>query len=117
MRKRNRYSDFCQMLSRDDGGRFTLVVGYNDFEIWMDDRTGRMYYLEVSDNDASDFFEVRQIAELKYNAVKTELKADGPQLGAMFDCCCCGEAFAGETYLWFEKAGRTIMPKEDVRDD
>lgn len=114
MRNKNRYSEFCLLLSMDDGDRFQLVLAYDDFEVWKDNRTGRMYYLEVGENDAGEFFEVRQIAELHYNAAKTALKVDVPKLYAMFDCICCGEDFHSETYLWFKKAGRTIMPKEDA---
>ena len=96
------------MLSEDVVDRFTLILEYDDFQVWLDTETKKFYYLEGGINDASECYEVKIIAQLKYD-VKHDLQIDhataGQLLHELFRCDCCGEHVHAEgiEYLWFER--------------
>ena len=98
----------CQLLSDDIENRFELILGYDDFQVWFDTQTKKYYYLEGGINDASDCYEVKIIARLKYD-VKHDLQivhiTAGQILHELFLCDCCGEHVhdGGIEYLWFKR--------------
>ena len=100
------YTKLCRLLDEDTDDRFSLILGYDDFQVWLDTKTKRYYYLEGGINDASDCFEVEIIARLKYD-VKHDLQIDhataGQILHELFLCDCCGEYVHDKSieYLWF----------------
>ena len=102
------YTELCNLLSEDVIDRFSLILGYDDFQVWLDNDTHKYYYLEGCINDASDCFEVEIIARLKYD-VKHDLQIDhmtaGQILHELFLCECCGEYVSDGKieYLWFAK--------------
>ena len=101
------YTELCRLLSDDIIDRFALILGYDDFQVWLDSETQKYYYLEGGTNDASDCYEVKIIAQLKYD-VKHDLQIEhntaGQILNELFLCDCCGEYVydGGIEYLWFE---------------
>ena len=106
------YSEFCQKLSEDVADRYLLVLDYDDFQVWQDTYTNKYFYLEVSENDASDFFEVKVIARLIYdvnNDIKIPADETGRVMSELFDCCCCGEFVADNCikYLWFDEVNKS----------
>ena len=100
------YTDLCRMLSEDIVDRFSIILGYDDFQVWLDNDTNKYYYLEGGINDASDCYEVEIIAQLKYG-VNHDLQIDhlnaGQILQELFLCDCCGEYVSNGKidYLWF----------------
>ena len=102
------YVQMCQLLSDDIENRFELILGYDDFQVWLDTETNKYYYLEGGFNDASDCYEVKIIARLKYD-VQHDLQIDhvtaGQILHELFMCDCCGEYVHddGIEYLWFDR--------------
>ena len=102
------YTELCRLLSEDVVDRFTLILEYDDFQVWLDTETKKFYYLEGGINDASECYEVKIIAQLKYD-VKHDLQIDhataGQLLHELFRCDCCGEHVHAEgiEYLWFER--------------
>ena len=108
MRNQMTYTDICRLLSEDIDDRFALILGYDDFQVWLDSKTNKYYYLEGGMNDASECYEVKIIAQLKYD-VKHDLQIDhmtaGQILHELFLCDCCGEYVSDGKieYLWFAK--------------
>ena len=102
------YQEMCRLLSEDIVDRFILILGYDDFQVWLDSKTEKYYYLEGGINDASVCHEVKIIAKLKYD-VRHDLQIDhitaGQILHELFLCDCCGEYVHDEgiEYLWFDK--------------
>ena len=102
------YTKLCRMLDEDVDDRFALILGYNDFQVWLDTKTNKYYYLEGGMNDASECYEVKIIAQLKYDVahdLKIEHMTAGQILHEFFACDCCGEHVADDAieYLWFER--------------
>lgn len=105
------YAEFCS--ATDDNDQLILVLDEfnNGFHVWYDIPTQSYWYLEVGENDASEFFEVEPIAELAYT-ITDDLKIDHKEAGALmsqlFDCICCGEYVTddGISYVWFKKVER-----------
>ena len=102
------YTEMCQRLSDDIDNRFEIILGYDDFQVWLDTATRKYYYLEGGINDASDCYEVKIIAQLKYDVkhdLQIEHDAAGQILHELFLCYCCGEYVHDEgiEYLWFER--------------
>lgn len=102
------YSDFCEYADGEGYDRLVCVIAYDDFCVYKDKHTGRHYYLESGENDASDFFELEIIAWLRYdesNDLNSEV--DGGCMSKLFpSCICCGEykyPDGGKQYLWFRK--------------
>ncbi len=101
------YSEFTLLLSEDIDDRFQLILDYDDFQIYGEISTGRYFYLECGDNDASDFFEVECVACLIYDVnhnLKISHDTAGIVLSELFDCDMCGEMVDGNNiqYLWFK---------------
>ena len=102
------YTELCRLLSEDIIDRFLLILGYDDFQVWFDKATNKYYYMEGGINDASECYEVKIIAQLKYD-VGHNLQIDhataGQILHELFLCDCCGEYVHdnGIEYLWFCK--------------
>lgn len=102
------YTDLCRLLSADIDDRFALILGYDDFQVWFDSKNNKYYYLEGGINDASECYEVKIVAQLKYD-VKHDLQIDhmtaGQILHELFLCDCCGEHVDDDAieYLWFER--------------
>ena len=102
------YTELCKLLSEDIVDRFLLILGYDDFQVWLDTETKKYYYLEGGINDASDCYEVKIIAQLKYDVkhdLQTEHDTAGQILHKLFLCDCCGEYVCddGIEYLWFDR--------------
>ena len=103
------YTEMCQLLSDDIENRFELILGYDDFQVWFDTQTKKYYYLEGGINDGSECYEVKIIAQLKYD-VKHDLQIDhntaGQILHELFLCDYCGECVRddGIEYLWFGRS-------------
>ena len=103
------YTEMCQRLSDDIDNRFEIILGYDGFQVWFDTQTKKYYYLEGGINDASECYEVKIIAQLKYD-VKHDLQIDhcaaGQILHELFLCDCCGEYVYDEgiEYLWFGRS-------------
>lgn len=99
------YSEFTQLLADDAEDRFKIILDYEDFDVYLDKVTLRYFYLEKSENDASDFFELELIATLNYSVVNDLKIKDGAVLSTFFDCDVCGENVEdkGITYLWFKR--------------
>lgn len=102
------YSEFTLLLSEDVNDRFQLILDYDEFNIYMDTATGRYFYLESGENDASDFFEVERIACLTYDIMHDlQIPPDeaGIRMSELFECDMCGEMINDNNiqYLWFKK--------------
>lgn len=102
------YSEFVSALNNDTEDRFQVIIDYDDFQIIGEAGTGRYFYIECGENDASDFFEVKCIASLYYD-INHDLKIDhadaGMYLSELFDCDMCGESVFDDhiEYLWFKR--------------
>lgn len=102
------YSEFTLLLSEDVDDRFELILDYDEFQIFEDKQTGRYFYLECGENDASEFLEVECIARLIYNINHDLIIPDGEEAGFfmadLFDCDMCGEWVNDNNiqYLWFK---------------
>lgn len=106
------YSEFTLLLDEDLSDRFHVIIGYDDFEIYIDTSTGRYFYLECGENDAGGFFEVECIAQLIYNTdhdLRIPHEDAGCRLSELFDCDMCGEHVDEDriVYMWFAKKGAT----------
>ena len=100
------YSEFSEFVEGQGFDRFEQVLAYEDFSVYKDKESGKYYYLEESENDASDFFQVELIARLEYSIVHDiNENADTEHLIHLFDCCCCGEYVSDNAieYLWFDR--------------
>lgn len=102
------YSEFCEFLSGDTDDRFVITLDYEDFAVYEDAETGKFYYLELGENDASDFFEAEIIAKLVYSCkhdLKVPFEKAGEIMSRLFDADCCGERVMDDRieYLWFSK--------------
>ena len=64
------YTEFCQLLSEDIIDRFALILGYDNFQVWLDQSTNKYYYLEGGINDASECYEVKIIAQLNLGMLR-----------------------------------------------
>ena len=76
------YTELCRMISEDIVDRFLLILGYDDFQVWFDNVTNKYYYLEGGINDASECYEAKIIAQLKYD-VKHDLQIDHVTAGQL----------------------------------
>ena len=107
------YTQMCKLLSDDIDNRFELILGYDDFQVWLDTVTKKYYYLEGGINDASECYEVKIIAQLQYD-IKHDLQIDhitaGQILHELFLCDCCGEYVHDEglEYLWFDRCDTNL---------
>lgn len=115
MREYANYSDLLLAVENTDD--FTYELYYeNAFSVVREKGSGRWFYFEEGENDASDFFEVTPIAEL---IMPHDIDIDTVKLYGMFDCICCGENVDSDGkihFLWFEKPKVKIGVYEDVRD-
>ena len=100
------YSEFCEAVNLMDN--LVPVLIYSDFIVYTDTITGRYFYLECGENDASDFFELELVARLVYD-INHDLSINhneaGSTLSALFECDCCGEVVCDQAiyYLWFKR--------------
>lgn len=100
------FSEFCEYIDGEGCDTVEQVLYYeNMFEIYREKETGRYFYLESAEDDASDFFEVSLAAQLLYDDDHDLLVKDGAELSKMFDCVVCGERACDNhiEYLWFAK--------------
>lgn len=101
------YSEFTQLVDEDTEGRFQLILNYNDFQVYKETSTGRYFYIECGENDASDFEEVKLVACLTYD-INNDLAFTHENaefmLHTLFDCNICGETINDDAikYLWFK---------------
>lgn len=100
------YAEFCNAIDEDDS--LELILNYEDFCIWRDKLTGRYFYIETGENDASEFCELRLVAKLTYDANNDLLVKPskcGEIMSNLFDCDCCGEYVADDhvEYVWFKE--------------
>lgn len=117
------YSEFTLLLSADVDDRFELILDYDDFQIFEDKQTGRYFYLECGENDASEFFEVECVARLIYSTIHDidipNGKSTGFYMRDLFDCDVCGEWVNDDNiqYLWFKRIisrTRIMVPIQNV---
>lgn len=107
------YTQMCKLLSDDIDNRFELILGYDDFQVWLYTVTKKYYYLECGINNASECYEVKIIAPLQYD-IKHDLQIDhitsGQILHELFLCDCCGEYVHDEgiEYLWFDRCDTNL---------
>lgn len=100
------YCEFMDALNEDADDRFETILDYEDFEIYRDKKTNRFYYVECSENDADEFYEVEPIATLIYSVTHDISIKSGDVLHSLFDdACCCGERVIddGIEYMWFSE--------------
>ena len=101
------YAEFCNAIDEDEN--LDLILDYEDFCVWRDTLTGRYFYIETGENDASEFCELKLIAKLTYdvnNDLIIEHSECGEVMSKLFKCDCCGEHVADDfiEYLWFKCA-------------
>lgn len=103
MRKYESYSDLLFDIDNED--YFSYLLSYeNSFSVVRDKRDGSCIYFEEAENDASEFFEVRLMAEL---VLAPDVDVDEATLYGLFDCICCGEQVDADGnchFLWFKRA-------------
>ena len=99
------YSEFCEYLNGEGYDRFDEILTYDDFSVYRETSTGRYFYLEGGENDASDFFELELAAALRYDGLHDLQVKDGTILSTLFSCDVCGERVLEDRieYLWFAK--------------
>ncbi len=99
------YSEFCEYLDGEGYDRFEVILTYDDFTVYRETSTGRYFYLEGGENDASDFFELELSATLRYDELHDLQVKDGTILSTLFSCDVCGERVLDDRieYLWFAK--------------
>lgn len=104
------YSEFSKYLY-NKSDRFQLILDYEyNFFVYLDKKTGKYYYLESSENDASDFFEVYPVAVLNYTIIHDIKVKDGKELSRLFDNFVCGEEVTDDKirYWWFERKENNV---------
>lgn len=100
------YSEFCEAASSIE--TLVALLIYEDFCVYTDTISGRTFYLEQGENDASDFFELELVAKLTYD-INHDLIINhdnaGDVLCQLFDCDCCGEVVVDKAihYMWFKR--------------
>lgn len=99
------YAEFCNAIDEDDN--LELILDYEDFCVWRDTLTGRYFYIETGENDASEFCELRLVAKLTYdvnNDLLVEPSKGGETMSKLFNCDCCGEHITDDfiEYMWFK---------------
>lgn len=100
------FSEFCEYVDGDGCDEVELILYYDYlFEIYREIKTGRYFYLEASENDASEFFEVELAASLCYDVNHDLQIKDCEELSRLFDCVACGERVCDDRieYLWFAR--------------
>lgn len=99
------YSEFCEYLDGEGYDHFEVILAYDDFSVYRETSTGRYFYLEGGENDASDFFELELVATLRYDELHDLRIKDDTILSALFSCDVCGERALDDhiEYLWFAK--------------
>ena len=101
------YTEFMEAFNNDVDNSFEIVVDCDDFQVILDKKSKRFYYVECGENDADTFCEVVVVARLIYD-VNHDLKIDHNEAGIalckLFDCDICGEAIYDDhiKYLWFK---------------
>lgn len=101
---KNIYYEVLELIDQD---KVDLLVDYDEWQIWIDFKNGKYYYVETGENDADTAYEVQEIARLSYS-VEHDLKIPHDKAGIimseLFDCCCCGECVTDDEilYLWFD---------------
>lgn len=106
-----KYLDLCNWI--DDSPNAKIILDYSEWQVWQDTSDNKYYYIERSENDASDFCEVKLIGRLSFD-FKMDTDADAlVQSHAIFPSCfVCGEKFLFSEdemdnytaeYLYFEK--------------
>ena len=101
------YTDFCLYYNTHEE-EFEIVLDYDDFQVFLHHESGCYFYLEKSDGDADEFYELELCATLQHD-VCHELLIDpaetGEVMSALFDCDCCGEYVTDDyiEYLWFKR--------------
>lgn len=102
------YADFINWS--DNSENSVLILSYDAFQVLMDHSDGKYYYVECSENDASEFYEVELIGKLVYPfGVETNNDALIESHYIFPDCVVCGEIYIfpdNDTieYLYFRKA-------------
>lgn len=108
------YSEFCEYLDGDGYDKFETILEYDEFCVYREIATGKYFYLEGGENDASDFFEVEPIATLIYD-VNHDINEEDVQehLIGLFECSCCGEYVKDDCieYIWFQQVEDTHLTK------
>ena len=101
------YTEFCSSIDEDEN--LILVIGFNEtdeWQIWYDENEKRYFYIEIGINDASDFYEVKLIATLDYDA-NSNTDPDRDKLINLFDCDFCGAQIHEDEgkliVYWFKK--------------
>ena len=100
------YAEFCNAIDEDDN--LELILDYEDFCVWRDTLTGRYFYIETGENDASEFCELRLVAKLTYNVnndLLVEPYKSGEIMGKLFNNDCCGEHITDDFIecMWFKE--------------
>lgn len=106
------YAEFCNAIDEDDN--LELILDYEDFCVWRDTLTGRYFYIETGENDASEFCELNLIAKLTYdvnNDLLVEPYKSGEIMGKLFNNDCCGEHITDDFIecMWFKEASAACI--------
>lgn len=90
-------------MDGDGYDKFDVILSYDDFTVYRETATGRYFYLEGGENDASEFYELELAAVLKYDVIHDLRVRDGTILSTLFQCAVCGERVLDDCieYLWF----------------
>ena len=103
----NNYSNFCRYYD-DHDDEFEVILDYDDFQVIKHIETDSYFYLEKSENDADEFYELELCAVLRYD-ICHDLLLDpddaGVTMSCLFECDCCGERITDDfiEYLWFKQ--------------
>lgn len=97
---------YYEVLEKIDNYELDLIIEYDEWQIWLDFKNKKWYFIECGENDADTAYEVEEIARLSYDSnhdLKIPHDVAGVAMSELFDCFCCGEAILddGFLYLWF----------------
>lgn len=99
------YSEFCEYLDGEGYDRFEDILSCDEFTVYREISTGRYFFLEGGENDASDLYELELVATLRYDALHDLQIKDDAVLSKLFICDICGERVLDDHIesLWFVK--------------
>ncbi len=109
------YSEFTQFLDGEGFARLEHIYDEEYFSIYLDKPTGRYFYLEGGENDASEFYELTLLARLELQ-VKFDICDAENELNYEFKAEIHAERTLGDRHehFWFDRKKQKKKPANPI---